>query len=131
MKKILLETPYAGRPPTTSCPWWVSAPLAWWDHTLNVLYARAAMGLLLREGHAPFASHLLYTQVLDDKDPAEREQGILAGLALGDACDETHVFIDRGISRGMRQGVARATAAGRPVVLRSLLEPSWRYPDGA
>lgn len=38
----------------------------------------------LDRGEAPYASHLLYTQMLDDTIPAERELGIKAGFAWGD-----------------------------------------------
>jgi hypothetical protein len=51
------------------------------DIDRNVAYARQALKHSLDRGEAPIASHLLYPQVLDDNDPAQREQGIAAGLA--------------------------------------------------
>jgi hypothetical protein len=99
MKRIVIESPYAG------------------DVERNTDYARRAMGWALRQGVAPFASHLLYTQpgVLDDSVPDERTAGIEAGLAFVRDCDETWVFIDHGISRGMEYGIGAARKAGRPV----------------
>ena len=82
-------------------------------------------GDALARGEAPIASHLLYTQpdVLDDSDPAERQQGVAAGLAWGRIADATVVYTDLGISPGMRFGVQHATAAGRPVEYRAV--PGW------
>ena len=40
----------------------------------------------------PIASHLLYPQILNDNIPAEREFGLLFGLALLRVCDEVWVF---------------------------------------
>ncbi|QQS21750.1 hypothetical protein IPM09_04500 [Candidatus Saccharibacteria bacterium] len=84
-------------------------------------YAMAAMrDALMRHHEAPFASHLLYTQMLDDTVPIERHIGIEAGLAIGMFAERTVVYMDRGISRGMRYGIDNAKKAGRPIVYRSL-----------
>lgn len=101
---VILESPYAG------------------DVRTNLAYARACMADCLRRGEAPYASHLLYTQpgVLDDTVPEERTLGIEAGLAWGARADMTVVYMDRGISPGMKQGVQRANEQGRPVVYRNL-----------
>jgi hypothetical protein len=107
MRLVIVESPYAG------------------DVDRNKAYARAAMHDCIRRGEAPFASHLLYTQpgVLNDQVKAERELGIKAGLAWGEKADATVVYDDLGVSEGMRQGIARATTAGRPVEMRSI--PDW------
>jgi len=104
MKLVIIESPYAG------------------DVHRNEAYARRAIADSLSRGEAPFASHLLYTQpgILDDTVPAERSQGIEAGLAWGDKADMTAVYIDRGTSSGMAQGIQRAVAAGRPIDYRSI-----------
>ncbi|MER8394066.1 hypothetical protein NKH10_19440 [Mesorhizobium sp. M1340] len=101
---VILESPYAG------------------DIETNVAYARAAMRDCLTRGDAPAASHLLYTQpgVLDDGNPAERSAGIDAGLAWGSVAEATVVYTDRGVSRGMAEGIARAHAEGRAVEFRTL-----------
>lgn len=86
----------------------------------NAEYARECLRDSLRRGEAPFASHLLYTQVLDDTNPAERTQGIEAGLAWGAKADLTAVYTDRGISDGMRLGIAAAEKAGRRIEFRKV-----------
>ncbi|WP_197022729.1 hypothetical protein [Hyphomicrobium sp. 802] len=102
MRLVIVETPYAG------------------DIEANVTYARLAMRDSIERGEAPFASHLLYTQpgILRDEKPAERALGIAAGFAWGRNADATIVYVDRGISPGMKQGIKDAEAAGRPVEYR-------------
>lgn len=112
MRLVIVESPYAG------------------DTERNVAYARAALADCFARGEAPFASHLLYTQpeVLDDTVPAQRAQGIAAGLAWGAYADATVVYTDLGITPGMHQGIARAELEGRPVEYRTLGGP-WSSPD--
>lgn len=88
----------------------------------NTEYARQAMRDSLLRGEAPFASHLLYTQMLDDTVPHERSMGIEAGLKIGSFATKTIVYIDRGISDGMKYGIVRAEAEGRPVEYRTLYD---------
>jgi hypothetical protein len=102
LRLIILESPFAG------------------DVAENVLYARQCLLDSLRKGEAPMASHLLFTQVLNDEAPDERHLGIEAGLAWGLIAEATVVYTDRGISEGMRRGIARAEAEGRPIEYRSL-----------
>ncbi len=104
MRLVIIESPYAGDIPT------------------NVEYARAAVRDSLARGEAPIASHLLYTQpgVLRDEVSEERQWGIDAGLAWRHVSDGTVVYTDRGISTGMKYGIAAAQAAGKPVEYRSL-----------
>lgn len=94
---VILESPFAG------------------DVEANVAYARACLLDSLSRGEAPIASHLLYTQVLDDTNPDERALGIAAGLAWRSVPSVLPVFyVDRGWSRGMlaardtydREGIA-------------------------
>jgi hypothetical protein len=101
---VVVESPYAG------------------NIALNEEYARAALADCLHRGEAPYASHLLYTQpgVLDDTDPDERKLGMEAGFAWGDLAEATVVYVDLGMSSGMRAGIARAEAADRLVELRSI-----------
>ena len=101
---VILESPYAG------------------EVHANVFYARRCLRDSLMRGEAPIASHLLYTQpnVLNDGDTVERRRGIEAGLAWSVAAAASVVYVDRGISAGMRQGIATATAAGIPVEFREI-----------
>ncbi len=104
MKRVILESPYAG------------------DTDGNVAYARACLRDSLARGEAPIASHLLYTQpgVLRDEDPGERQWGIDAGLAWAASAEATVVYTDRGVSNGMKYGIANAEHAGRPIEYRTL-----------
>lgn len=58
----------------------IESPLSG-DFVRNQRYARWCMLDCFTRGEAPFVSHLLYTQVLDDREPAHREMGIEAGFA--------------------------------------------------
>ena len=89
----------------------------------NVAYARAAMLDSLRRNEAPFASHLFYTQVLDDLAPDERKLGIEAGLSWGVVAELVAVYENLGISAGMAAGIETARARGLPVEFRRL--PGW------
>jgi hypothetical protein len=107
MRLVIVESPYAG------------------DVPRNTAYARLCLADCLALGEAPYASHLLYTQpgVLKDDVPEQRGLGIQAGLAWGDKADATVVYGDLGVSAGMKLGIARAEAAGRPVEYRYLVGP--------
>lgn len=106
MRLVLLETPY-------------NAPT---DEGIqeNIRYARECMLDCIFRGEAPFASHLLYTQILDDRLPSARRQGIECGLAWGSKADATVVYLDHGISSGMQQGIDRAHDLGRPIEYRHI-----------
>lgn len=114
MKKVLIESPYAAQEH-------VSLPR---DEQVrrHLLYARAALRASLVAGEAPLASHLLYTQdnVLDDEIAVERALGIEAGLVWQPYAELVAVYIDYGVSPGMRQGIAAAHEAGVPVEFRRL-----------
>lgn len=90
------------------------------EHAANVGYAIRAMRDSIGRGEAPIASHLLYTQCLDDMVPAERALGIGLGLEWARVADFVAVYTDRGISEGMGAAIAKHLADGRQVVYRSL-----------
>jgi hypothetical protein len=102
MRRVIIESPYAG------------------DIKRNEQYARECMLDSLRRGEAPFLSHLLYTQVLDDTDPEQRETGIEAGLAWQDQADAVVGYIDYGISPGMELALKRAYDKGMLTELRTI-----------
>ena len=104
MRRVIVESPFAG------------------DVERNTVYARACLRDCLLRGEAPFASHLLYTQVgiLNDKIPDDRKLGMEAGFAWGLVAETTVVYIDYGISNGMAAGIKRAEEAGRLVEYRKL-----------
>lgn len=105
MRLVIVESPYKG------------------NVRRNLTYLRAAMRDCLMRGEAPMASHALYTQdgVLDDHVEHERMLGIYAGLAWGEVAEATVVYLDLGVSDGMRLGILDAQARGRPIEFRYLV----------
>lgn len=87
----------------------------------NVQYTMLAVRDSLSRGEAPYASHLFYTQVLDDNDSNERQLGIDAGLAICRHADQTTIYADLGVSRGMEYGIETARKASRNIIERRLL----------
>lgn len=106
IRRVVLESPYAG------------------NVKGNLRYARECLLDSLRRGEAPLASHLLYTQVLDDANPDERAQGIAAGLAWRSVAECSVFYVDRGWSRGMLEAKAGAERGGHTIEERRL------YPAG-
>jgi hypothetical protein len=83
MKRVILESPFAG------------------ETARNLVYARRAMHHSLHLGEAPFASHLLYTQCLDDNSAEQRGMGITAGYVWGMYAELVVFYLDYGSSSGM------------------------------
>lgn len=89
----------------------------------NRRYLELAMLDCLKRGEAPFASHKMYTQCLDDNIPEQRELGIQAGFAWRSMAHKTVVYEDLGISRGMEYGIAHAKEIGHVIEYRGI--PEW------
>ena len=115
MIKVIIESPYNAPTPD--------------EIQRNIDYARCAMQDCLLRDEAPYASHLLYTQVpynghvSDDNDELAcigRQNAIDAGLEWGKCADKTVVYQDLGISKGMKYGIKNAEDVGRPVEYRNL-----------
>jgi len=96
MKLIYVASPYAG------------------DIERNTAFAREACQFVKNEGHAFFAPHLLYPQVLHEDDPADRQLGLAMGKKMLAKCDELWAFGDF-ISPGMAGEVELAEQRGIPV----------------
>ena len=96
MKLIYVASPYAG------------------DIEQNTAFARKACRHVMSEGHAFFAPHLLYPQLLDDSKPQERQAGLDMGLAMLPRYDELWCYGDR-ISFGMHLEIEEAVRLGIPV----------------
>lgn len=96
MKVIYVASPYAG------------------DIEQNTEFARRACRHVMNEGHAFFAPHLLYPQLLDDSNLQERQAGLDMGLAMLPRCDELWCYGDR-ISHGMHLEIEEAVRIGIPV----------------
>lgn len=115
MKLVIIESPYAGR------------------IERNIEYAKRAMMDCLWRGEAPIASHLLYTQVLNDLLQEQRELGIAAGLEWGKKAELTVVYTDYGTSPGMVEGIKSAVEHNRPIEYRTIgrnsLDDAWDEPS--
>ena len=102
MKRVVIESPLAG------------------DFPRNIRYARLACLDSLGRGEAPYATHLLFTQFLDDGVQADRHRGFAAGEAWTPLGELVAVYEDYGVSDGMRRGIARAESAGIKVEYRRI-----------
>lgn len=108
MRLVVCESPYRSRNS--------------WELSLNLAYARALVRFVAKRGDTPFASHLDLTQALDDRDPDQRELGIVAGLARLRVAD-VHLFgVDLGVSDGMKRAMKHTP--GRCTVEQVSL-PEW------
>lgn len=88
--------------------------------SVNVNFARRCMKDCLKRSEAPFASHLIYPQCLDDAAPAERELGIAAGLEFLHVCNKLVAYVDLGVSSGMKIELHRALVTATPIEFRRL-----------
>lgn len=102
MKIVIVVSPYAGAVED------------------NVVYGRACLFDSLMRFEAPFASHLLYTQVLNDEEPDHRERGLMAGREIMRLADLVAVYMDKGLSEGMRGDINHAHKLRIPVEQRWL-----------
>lgn len=77
---------------------------------------------LVQHHEAPYASHGLYTQpgVLRDDIPEERLLGMGAGFVWATLCNTRVFYLDRGVSRGMQDGLKHALETGQNVLVRRL-----------
>jgi hypothetical protein len=98
VRRVCVESPYGSDDPAIVAR--------------NVRYADLCMADSLKRGEAPFLGHLLYTRVLNDRDPVERERGITAHLAWAGAADVMAVYVDLGVSPGMKLAIAFAMSIG-------------------
>ena len=86
----------------------------------NIAYAQQCMGDSLKRGEAPFASHLLYTQILDDTIPQQRMMGMQRAFEWYRCADLMAVYTDKGISSGMQKGMEIAEQIGIKIEYRRL-----------
>ena len=80
----------------------------------NVKAAIRYCRFAINKNKMPIAAHLLYPQIVDDNDPAEREIGTMYGLALLALCDEVWCF-GKTLSAGMEQEIKEAKHLGKPI----------------
>lgn len=96
-KLIYIASPYAG------------------EVEQNTAFAKLACQYAISQGQTPVAVHLLYPQMLDDSDPAQREVGLRLGRRVLEACDELWACGDR-VSSGMAAEIAAAEKLGIPTL---------------
>lgn len=100
--------------PSKSKPYvFICSPFAG-DVAGNIHKAIRYMRFAIAKGSIPFAPHLLYPQVLDEDDPADRELGLTLGTAWIINCDEIWVF-GRQITDGMAREIAKAMKHDIPI----------------
>ncbi len=92
---------------------YIASPLSG-DVEKNLEFARKACRYAIEQEATPFAPHLLYTQMLDDSSPADRQLGIDMGNQMLALCDELWLCGDR-ISAGMAGEKELAEQLGIPV----------------
>lgn len=70
---------------------------------------------VIKENCIPVASHILFvvSSMLNDDNEADREMGLMFGLALLAVCDEVWVFGE--VSDGMQQEIMEAKKLGKRV----------------
>ena len=78
---------------------YIASPLSG-DVEKNLEFARKACRFAIEQEVTPFAPHLLYTQMLDENSPADRQLGIEMGGQMLELCDVLWLCGDR-ISAGM------------------------------
>lgn len=109
MERVVIETPYGGPE----------------IHT-NTGYIRECMTDSIDRGEAPVASHFVYGSTGLTPEDSSRILGIELGFAWMEVCDKVVVYIDRGLSKGVKAAMLRALALGKPIEFRSLY---WRSPE--
>jgi len=90
------------------------------DRAMNVAYAQACLLHSIKNNETPFMGHLLYTQVLQEEDQAQRDLGIEMDTDWYYVVDKCVLYCDRGISNGMKTGKNHALSLGVPIVYRYL-----------
>lgn len=105
MKRVIILSPFKG------------------DEFANVEYGWRCVIDSMRRGEAPWASHLFYTQIMNDADPAQRSLGFACEEAWLQAADLIVAYIDRGMSSGMMKTINMVSQSPEyliPIEIRSL-----------
>lgn len=102
METVIIESPFKG------------------EYAKNRAYLLMCIRDSLNRGEAPFASHLFYTEVLDDRVPVDKSLGIMAGLEWSKKANLIAVYEDCGISEGMKKGIEFHKKHGHKIEYRRL-----------
>jgi hypothetical protein len=99
---VIIETPYRGN---------IGA---------NMAYLRRCIKDSINRGEAPFASHQMYTTVLDDGSPEERAKGIQCGYVWLELAAMQVFYTDMGWSNGMIDAWQAGMFLMKPWTVRAL-----------
>jgi hypothetical protein len=105
-KLTIIESPYKATP--------------YYTEEQHRLYLLHCIEDSVRRGEAPFASHHLLPEVLDDDDAYERAVGIRCGFAWGVNAHLIAFYQDFGLSQGMRDAIKYYTNLQKPIEWRKL-----------
>lgn len=94
-------------------------------------YARCCLSDSIKRGETPWASHLLYTQVLDDTRASERSKGIemhinIVTIASAIPNAKMVLYADYGVSQGMEEAYYLAEGLNMKIEKRFILPESVR-----
>ena len=109
MKRVLIISPYRG------------------NVDKNLAYARHCLLDSIKRGEAPFASHLLYTQVLNDQNSEERATGLECEDAWLIKADLIAAYIDHNWSEGMQRTIRNARLLFKPWEERSIFKKNRKH----
>lgn len=90
------------------------------DRIVRLVYLRNCLADSIARGEAPFASHFIYPHFLDDNDADDRLQGLMLGQVWASVAERVAVYVDLGISPGMRRGIKLAQRREIPRDYRSV-----------
>ena len=102
--RVIIASPYSGGTPE------------------NIHYARNCLIDSMSRDESPFASHLLYTQVLDDDVKEERALGIDLATPWYEVADLCALYLDLGMTSGMEIGALKAMSFGIKIVERRIYD---------
>ena len=111
MKLVVIESPYAG------------------NIDNNTRYFNECMIDCFKRGEAPFGSHGIYPNVLNENSPCGRKLGIESGYAWGEKADIVAVYQDFGISSGMQKAIEYYMELGKFIEYRRLYENETKTSD--
>ena len=101
--KVIIESPYKG------------------NVEQNLTYLRRCLrDASIVRGENPMASHMFFTQFLDDNIPEERALGIECGLQWAERVQVAAFYVDYGWSDGMLKAKERHERENRRIEIRHI-----------
>ena len=106
MNRVIIESPFRGKDKE--------------ERIKNKIYLQECIVDSLKRGEAPFASHQMYVDALNEDVSGDRTWGIHAGYEWWDAAEKIVFYLDRGWSTGMKWAKVRAETRGRVTEERTI-----------